>query len=271
MQSTLSLRINELLNWFNDKGSILVAFSGGVDSTLLAKAAYMTLKEDAVAVTADSPSLPREELLEAKKLAAEIGIRHMVITTEELQNPDYIKNLPNRCYYCKKELFTKLNPLAAELGVQTVVDGTNADDLKGHRPGARAEEEEGIRRPLAELGFGKEEIRAISGILGLPTADKPSLACLSSRFAYGEMITLSGLSKVERAEEFIRKLTGVKQLRVRNHGDIARIEVGRDERHLFFDEQIMNKIDAKLRAFGFTFVAIDLAGYSAGSMNKKLQ
>jgi uncharacterized protein len=269
MQRALSLRLEELLSWFSDKGSALVAFSGGVDSTLLAKTAYMSLGKNAIAVTADSPSIPREELEEAKQLAAKVGIRHLVIRTDELKNPDYVKNFPNRCYYCKKELFVKMKPLAEQMRIAIIVDGTNADDLKGHRPGALAEEEEGIRRPLAELGFGKDEIRALSKELGLPTADKPSLACLSSRFAYGEMITLSGLSQVEKAEKFIKELTGVKQLRVRNHGDIARIEVGRDERKLIFDEEIMDKIDAELKALGFTYVTIELSGYSTGSMNKR--
>ncbi|MBM3897375.1 MAG: ATP-dependent sacrificial sulfur transferase LarE [Thaumarchaeota archaeon] len=271
MQSALSLRLDELLDWFSDKDSVIVAFSGGVDSTLLAKVAHLTLKDKTVAVTADSPSLPREELEEAKELAHKIGIRHLVIKTHELENPDYAKNLPDRCYYCKKELFVELKSLAVELGIATIVDGTNSDDLKGHRPGARAEVDEGIRRPFAELGFRKEAIRELSRNLGLPTADKPSMACLSSRFAYGQMITLSGLSKVEKAEKFVKQITGVRQLRIRNHGEIARIEVAREEMAKLFDSKITAKIDTELKALGFTYVTIDLAGYSTGSMNRTIR
>ena len=271
MQSALSLRLEELLGWFSDKGSVLVAFSGGVDSTFLAKVACMALNNDAIAVTADSPSLPRDELEEAKAFASEIGIKHLVIKTNELENSDYARNLPDRCYYCKKELFVRLKPLASELGFTTIVDGTNADDLRGHRPGARAEDEEGIRRPLAELGFNKEEIRELSRSLGLPTADKPSMACLSSRFAYGQTITLSGLSKVEKAEKFVRELTGIRQLRVRNHGEIARIEVAKEEMGKLLNDEMITKIDMELKAIGFAYVTIDLAGYSTGSMNKNIR
>ncbi len=246
---------------------VIVAFSGGVDSTLVAFLAHMALHDGAIAVTADSPSLPASELSEAKELAQRIGIKHIVVKTEELQNPNYVANPANRCYFCKKELGEKLLNLSKELGEYTIVDGTNAEDLQGHRPGAAALVEKGIRRPLADAGMVKEEVRQLAKALALPNHDKPSMPCLSSRVAYGEMITPERLLRVERAETLIRSLTGVSELRVRDHGSVARIEVGTRERRLFFDERLLDRISEALRELGYVYVALDMTGYRSGSMN----
>jgi len=245
----------------------MVAFSGGVDSSLVALLAKMALRDGAIAVTADSPSLPSSELREAKELARRIGIKHIVVKTDELQDPNYVANPANRCYFCKKELGEKLVNLARELGDYTIVDGTNAEDLKGHRLGTAALSEKRIRRPLADAGMMKDEVRRLAKSLGLSNHDKPSMPCLSSRVAYGEIITPERLLRIERAEAMIRSLTGVKELRVRDHGNVARVEVGRSERKLFFDEQLLDKISEALRDLGYAHVALDMTGYRSGSMN----
>jgi uncharacterized protein len=248
----------------------IIAFSGGVDSTLIAYLAELALGEGAIAVTADSASLPSSELKETKQIAEQIGIRQIIVRTEELEDPNYVSNPSNRCYFCKKELSQKLKQLAAELKIPFVLDGTNADDLTGHRPGATALREEGVRRPLADVGMTKAEVRELARLFGLPNFDKPSMPCLSSRVQYGQLITPERLLRIERSETFIRSLTGVKELRVRDHGNLARIEVGRDERHLLFNEELLDKMATVLREFGFMYAAFDLAGYRSGSLNELL-
>ncbi len=268
MSPNLRYKANMIVEELKSFGRVMVAFSGGVDSTLVAYLAKLTLGRDAIAVTADSPSLPSSELEETKRLAKEIGIQHMVIRTEELEDPKYASNPANRCYFCKKELSEKLKVLAKELGVSVIVDGTNADDLQGHRPGAAAFAEEGARRPLSEAGMTKTEVRELARLLGLPNFNKPSMPCLSSRIQYGQLITPERLSRIEKSEVFIKSITGVEELRVRDHGNLARIEVGRNERSLFFNEGILDKIGKALREFGFTYVSFDLLGYRTGSMNE---
>jgi uncharacterized protein len=270
MPADLRLKAQTALKKLGSFRKVIIAFSGGVDSTLVAYLARMALGDASLAVTADSPSLPSGELEETKLLAKELGLRHMVIRTEELDDPNYAANPSNRCYFCKKELSNKLEQLASDLGFQVIVDGTNADDLHGHRPGAAALSERGVRRPLADVGMTKPEVRELSRLLGLPNHDKPSMPCLSSRVQYGQIITPERLLRIEKSENLIRSLTGVKQLRVRDHGNLARVEVGREERHLFFDEKLLDRLVSSLREFGFTYVTFDIAGYRTGSMNELL-
>jgi len=270
MPPDLRAKAVEIIRLIRGFGNVLVAFSGGIDSTLVARLAKLAIGQNAVAVTADSPSLPASELEEATRLAEEIGIKHMVVRTEELDDPKYLANPANRCYFCKKELSEKLKRVAADLGASVIVDGTNADDLLGHRPGAAALAEEGVRRPLSDVGLTKTEVREMSRILGLPNFDKPSMPCLSSRIQYGQLITPERLQRVEKSEKFIRQLTGVKELRVRDHGNLARIEVGMSERKLLFNEHVLDAIGKKLRDFGFTYVSFDLFGYRTGSTNETL-
>ncbi len=268
MPSELKIKADSAIKELRSFGRVIVAFSGGIDSTLVAYLAKLALEDRVIAVTANSPSLPSAELEEARTLAKELGIEHMVVRTEELDDPNYVSNPANRCYFCKKELSGKLKELAAQLSFENIVDGTNADDLRDHRPGAPALSENGVKRPLADVGMTKAEVRELSRLLGLRNYDKPSMPCLSSRVQYGQLITTERLLRIERAEALIRSLAMVKELRVRDHGDIARIEVGRNERHLFFNEELLDRIAGSLRELGFTYVTIDLLGYRSGSMNE---
>ncbi|MDH4101687.1 MAG: ATP-dependent sacrificial sulfur transferase LarE [Nitrospirota bacterium] len=251
--------------------SLVVAYSGGVDSTFLLKAAVDALGSDRVlAVTAESETYQKFERDEAEANARLIGARHLVIRTEELANPEFASNPPDRCYYCKGELFSKLREMAATEGFRHVADGTNLDDLSDIRPGRTAAKENDVVSPLAAAGLTKDDIRALSRELGLPTWNKPAMACLSSRFPYGTEITTGLLERVAKAEELLRNL-GFTQFRVRHHGDIARIEVPRDSLARFLDEEVSRSITRSLKELGYVYVTLDLEGFRSGSMNEVLK
>ena len=249
-------------------GSLAVAFSGGVDSTYLLRTAHDALGDKAIAVTIKSPSFPEREYHEATEFAQRLGIKHITVEAEESDIELFADNPPDRCYICKKAIFKKVMSKAAEAGISNIADGSNVDDLGDYRPGLKALKELGIRSPLVEAGITKQEIREFSQGLGIPAWDKPAYACLATRIPCGEKITMSKLKMVELAEQFLFDL-GFKQVRVRHHGDIARIEVESSERFRFFDEQIMDRINDELHSIGFRYVSMDLGGYRMGSMNKK--
>lgn len=249
------------------RGGAVIAFSGGVDSTTLAAISYSILGDRAVVATATSPTYPTEEMEDAKRIAKEIGIKHYIVETHEFENEDFVRNPEDRCYYCKKELLERLEDLAAELKFGAIFEGTNFSDLSGHRPGFRAiREGRNVFSPWAETGFTKEEIRELARKMSLSVHDKPSLACLASRIPFGEPLTEQRLGRIEKAERIVRKISGVRQLRVRDHNGLARIEVGKEERSLFFDIGVIDEIAREMRLLGFQFVTIDLEGYKTGSM-----
>ncbi len=265
----LTEKFEQLRALFREMEQALIAYSGGVDSTLVAKIAYDVLGDRALAVTAVSPSLLPEELEDAKIQAATIGIRHQIVQTHEMENPNYTSNPVNRCYFCKSELHDTLKPLALELGYPYVVDGVNADDLHDYRPGIQAAKERGARSPLAEVGVTKVEVRQFSQQLSLPWWDKPAQPCLSSRFPYGEEITVVKLQRVGRAEIFLRKL-GWQNLRVRSEGDTARIELLPEQIKEFVLKTDLQILVSAFQDFGFIYVTLDLEGYRSGKLNQVL-
>ncbi|ARV60456.1 TIGR00268 family protein [Nostocales cyanobacterium HT-58-2] len=265
----LTEKLERLKALFLQMEQALIAYSGGVDSTLVAKIAYDVLGDRALAVTAVSPSLLPEELEDASLQAATIGISHKVVHTREMENPNYTSNPVNRCYFCKSELHDTLKPLALEWGYPYVVDGVNADDLHDYRPGIQAAKERGARSPLAEVGMTKAEVRQISKELGLPWWEKPAQPCLSSRFPYGEEITVAKLQRVGRAEIYLRKL-GYKNLRVRSEGDTARIELPPEQIKEFVLNIDLQSVVSAFQEFGFIYVTLDLEGYRSGKLNQVL-
>lgn len=249
---------------------VLVAFSGGVDSTLVLKVARDRLGDGVVALTAVSPTLPAEEYDDARRLAADLGVRHLLVPSNEMEVEGFRTNPSNRCYFCKSELYGLCRERAAEIGIGTVLDGVNVDDLGDHRPGLRAAEEGGVRHPLVEAGLVKADVRAAARHLGLDVWDKPAFACLSSRIPYGTEITLPRLRMVGEVESLLRRL-GFRTFRVRHHGEVARIEVGADEMPRLLHEAHRGPVVARCLEVGFAYVAMDLQGYRQGSLNETLR
>jgi pyridinium-3,5-biscarboxylic acid mononucleotide sulfurtransferase len=259
---------DRLLALLRSYGSCAVAFSGGLDSTVLAKAAQLALGDAAVAVTGTSESLPTGELDEARDLARRIGIRHETVSSDEMANSDYRANTPQRCYYCKTEVLGRIRELADRLGLEEVADGSNLDDGRDHRPGMRAVEEQGVRSPLAQCDLTKEDLRAIAADWELPVWDKPAMPCLSSRIAYGESITPQRLAMIDRAERFLRE-RGFRPMRVRYHrGDVARIEVPPDAIARLIEPEMCRAVVAHLKSVGFKYVSVDIEGFRSGSLNE---
>lgn len=268
LSAELHAKRDRLLAVLRGYGSCAVAFSAGVDSTVVAKAAQLALGDRAVAVTGVSSSLASGELAEAESLAAQIGIRHQVISTGEFENPDYRRNSPDRCYHCKSELYTQLEGLAEQLGVEVVANGANLDDRGDYRPGMQAAGEHAVRSPLVECELTKAEVRALAAYWQLPVWDKPASPCLSSRIAYGEEATAERVAMIDRAEQYLRSL-GLRELRVRYHkGDLARIEAPLSEIARLASPEVREALAREFRSLGFKFITLDLEGLRSGSLNQ---